>query len=74
MARDEWIEAFAIELGAVPPSSGEIDTLLELAAVAAHTSERTAAPLSCWLAAQAARSPAEALAAAQRLAAATHSE
>jgi hypothetical protein len=50
MTRDEWIEEFALEIGVDPPSPGEIDVLLELAAEAAHASERTAAPLACWLA------------------------
>lgn len=50
MNRDEWIAAFARQVGADPPSRAEIDELLELAAIAAHSSERTAAPLACWLA------------------------
>ena len=35
--------------------------MLELAGEAAHASQRTAAPVSCWLAAAAGLSPAEAL-------------
>lgn len=50
MTRDEWIKEFAGEVGIDPPSPEEIDLLLGLAAVAAHASERTAAPLACWLA------------------------
>lgn len=50
MNRDEWIEEFAGEVGISPPTPEEIDLLLGLAAVAAHASERTAAPLACWLA------------------------
>ncbi|HUB76009.1 MAG TPA: DUF6457 domain-containing protein [Solirubrobacteraceae bacterium] len=68
MTRDEWIAAFAAELGTSAPPAGEVDALLALAAVAAHASERAAAPLSCWLAARAGRSPGDALAIAQRLA------
>jgi hypothetical protein len=50
VTRDEWIAEFAREIGVDPPTREEIDTLLELAAIAAHASERTAAPLACWLA------------------------
>jgi hypothetical protein len=47
----------------------EIEDLLALAGVAAHASERTAAPVSCWLAASAGKSAAEALSAARQVAA-----
>jgi hypothetical protein len=50
MTRDEWIAEFAGRIGIDPPGPEEIDALLELAAEAAHASERTAAPLACWLA------------------------
>ena len=50
------------------PSEVEVEHLLELAGVAAHASERTAAPVSCWLAATADLSLQEALSAARRLA------
>lgn len=69
MTRDEWIAAFAAELGVPALSSEEIDALLDLAAVAAHASERTAAPLSCWLAGRSGRSVAELTLAAERVAA-----
>ncbi|MHB1468918.1 MAG: DUF6457 domain-containing protein [Solirubrobacteraceae bacterium] len=69
MTRDEWIAAFAAELGVARPSTEEIRQLLELASEAAHASERTAAPISCWIAARASASLDEALAAARRLAA-----
>ena len=54
---EEWISAFAARLGVEPPGPQEIDTLLALAGIAAHASERTAAPISCWLTAKAALSP-----------------
>jgi hypothetical protein len=57
-----WIAAFAAQLGTPPPDDDEIDQLLELAGVAAHASERTAAPIACWLVGRAGRSPGEALA------------
>ncbi len=65
-ARD-WIDAFAARLGAEPPSADEFARLLELAGVAAHASERVAAPVSCWVAARAGATPEQALAAAREL-------
>ena len=61
MTRDEWISAFAEAAGTSPPSEEEVEALLELAGVAAHASERTAAPITCWLAAVAGLRPADAL-------------
>jgi uncharacterized protein DUF6457 len=55
--RNEWIEAFARRIGVDPPAPEEVDALLELAAIAAHSSERTAAPLACWLAGRCGESP-----------------
>jgi hypothetical protein len=45
----EWIEAFAVGLGADPLDAETLDKLLELAGVAAHSSERWTAPLACYL-------------------------
>ena len=45
----EWVAAFAADLGVEPPDDDTIDQLLDLAGVAAHASERLAAPLACWL-------------------------
>ena len=59
MSRDEWVADFAGRLGLEPPSAEQIDDLLELAAIAAHASHRTAAPLACWLAGASGRPPAE---------------
>ena len=50
MTRDEWLAEFARRLGVPPPSDEEVEQLLSLAAVAAHASERTAAPIACWIA------------------------
>jgi hypothetical protein len=52
MTRDEWLEAFARAAGVERPTAEEIRVLLELAGAAAHASERTAAPISCWIAAR----------------------
>lgn len=45
----EWIDAFAAELGTDPPSAEEVKQILDVAAVAAHSSERIAAPVACWI-------------------------
>lgn len=50
---EEWIEAFAAALGHPNPTEEERGAILRLASVAAHSSERRAAPIACWLAAQA---------------------
>jgi hypothetical protein len=67
LGASEWLSRLAAKLGTVPPNSHEEDALLRLAGLAAHTSERTAAPISCWLAARAGVDPAEAERAAQQL-------
>ena len=48
---EEWIARFAEALGQPVPDAAQVDALLELASVAAHASERKAAPIACWLAA-----------------------
>jgi len=63
--RDEWIAAFAARLGVEPPDDATVSALLDLAGVAAHASERTAAPVACWLAARADLAPSDALEAAR---------
>lgn len=50
MTRDEWIERFAAQAQVPAPDPREVEQLLALAGVAAHASERTAAPLACWIA------------------------
>jgi hypothetical protein len=52
----------------VAPTDDELDTLLALAGVAAHASERKAAPIACWLAARAGVQPAQAMRLAQEIA------
>jgi hypothetical protein len=71
MTRDEWIASFAQEAGVERPSVAEVRELLELAGVAAHASERTAAPLACWIAARSDLSLPELRAAAERIAGTT---
>jgi len=64
---EEWIAQFAEALGRPAPDAAEVKEVLALASVAAHSSERRAAPVACWLAALAGRSPTEAMALAQAL-------
>ena len=68
MTADEWIDRYAAALGVAPPSAEEREALLNLAAVAAHASERIAAPIACWLSARAGLSPDAALEAASGIA------
>jgi hypothetical protein len=56
---EQWVEQFAEQVGAEPPSAAEFDDVLKLAAEAAHASERTAAPLACWIAGRAGKPLAE---------------
>jgi hypothetical protein len=49
MTADEWIDRYAAALGVAPPTAEERETLLALAAEAAHASERIAAPIACWV-------------------------
>jgi transcription initiation factor TFIIIB Brf1 subunit/transcription initiation factor TFIIB len=64
---EQWIEAYAEALGLPAPTATEIAAILQLASVAAHASERRAAPIACWLAAQAGVPLDEALALAEAL-------
>jgi uncharacterized protein DUF6457 len=49
----QWLDAYAEKLGTAPPSTDEFKAVLDLAGEAAHSSERVAAPVACWLAARA---------------------
>ncbi|MGE0029112.1 MAG: DUF6457 domain-containing protein [Thermoleophilia bacterium] len=70
MTEREWIDGFAAALGVAPPGDDEVAVILELAGEAAHASQRTAAPVACWMGAAAGMAPAEALVLARRVAAA----
>ena len=63
-----WLAQLAAELGVAAPTDAEVDDLLNLAGAAARGSARQAAPIACWLAARAGKSPADALAIARTLA------
>ena len=66
----EWLEAFAGELGAEVPSEDEMNELLAIAGIAAHSSERIAAPIACFIGGRAGVSIEQMRAAAERVAAA----
>lgn len=57
-----FVAALADELGLDPLDDATVDALLELASVAAHASERLAAPLACYLVGRAGADPATVLA------------
>lgn len=63
----EWIAAFAADLGVDPPDDATVEQLLDLAGVAAHASERLAAPIACWLIGRAGLDAATALARAREV-------
>ena len=50
MSGEDWVREFAELAGGTPPTEAEVGKLLKLAADAAHSSERIAAPLACWIA------------------------
>ena len=61
MTVEEWLKTFADEVGVAAPTQDEMDEILRLAAIAAHATERIAAPIACWLAGRSGRSLSEAL-------------
>lgn len=63
-----WLLSFVAAAQGRALTDEETDTILELASVTAHSSERMAAPLTCWVAAAAGLTPADALAVARSLA------
>jgi hypothetical protein len=67
MRAKEWIAGFAEQLGTDPPTAEEFKAVLDLAAEAAHASERMAAPVATWLSAKAGRTPEESIALARRV-------
>lgn len=56
MTVNEWISSYAASIDAEPPSASEIEDILAIAASAAHSSERLAAPIACWIAGRSGRS------------------
>lgn len=64
----EWIARYAERVGLSPPTEDEFGQILELAGIAAHASERVAAPVACWLAAASGLTLGDALDAAREIA------
>ena len=69
MTAKQWIAEYAQKLGTEAPTPHEFSALLDLAAEAAHASERVAAPVACWVAARAGVPPDRALEAAREISA-----
>ena len=67
MTRSEWIAQFAARLGVEPPDDQTIEALLALAGDAAHASERSAAPIACYLVGRAQVDPKTARLAAEKI-------
>jgi hypothetical protein len=63
----DWIREFAGAIGEDPPDRAQIERILKLAAVAAHASHRTAAPMACWLAGVSGRDLDELIAEAEKI-------
>ena len=67
MTAAEWVKAFCEEIGEGPPTEAEFDEILKLASVAAHASERLAAPVACYCAGRSGRPLPDLLATAEGL-------
>lgn len=67
MKPEEWVGKLAHQLGQENPTEEEFNAILDLAAVAAHSSERTAAPVAAWLAGRSGKSLAEVQALAEQV-------
>jgi uncharacterized protein DUF6457 len=59
MTAADWIQDFCEEIGMPTPSEADIEAILRLAAIAAHASERIAAPIACWIGGASGKSLAE---------------
>ena len=68
MTAEDWLTEFAEQVGVPAPNREQMDEVLRLAAVAAHASERIAAPIACYLTGTSGRSLQEAIAVAEGLA------
>ena len=53
MNAPDWLAAYAEKLGVPAPTKNELTAVLDLAGVAAHGSQRIAAPVAAWLAGRA---------------------
>jgi Domain of unknown function (DUF6457) len=69
MDPEDWVRTFCERIGVEEPSPTEVEALLELAATAAHASQRLAAPIATWAAGRSGRPAAELQAIAAEIAA-----
>ncbi len=53
MNAPDWLAAYAEKLGVPAPTEDELTAVLDLAGVAAHSSQRIAAPVATWMAGKA---------------------
>ena len=53
MNAPDWLAAYAEKLGVPAPTTDELKMVLDLAGVAAHGSQRIAAPVATWIAGRA---------------------
>jgi hypothetical protein len=53
MNAPDWLAAYAEKLGVAAPTQDELKAVLDLAGVAAHGSQRIAAPVAAWMAGKA---------------------
>jgi 1,6-anhydro-N-acetylmuramate kinase len=53
MNAPEWLAAYAEKLAVPAPTQDELNAVLDLAGVAAHSSQRIAAPVATWMAGRA---------------------
>jgi 1,6-anhydro-N-acetylmuramate kinase len=53
MNAPDWLAAYAEKLGVPAPTTDELKAVLDLAGVAAHSSQRIAAPVAAWMAGKA---------------------
>ena len=65
MTGEEFAQEVARKLGLAPLTEREVNAILDIASVAAHSSERLAAPLSTYLAGRSGRSLDDVMAAVQ---------
>jgi hypothetical protein len=61
MNANDWLAAYAEEIGVPAPTKDELKAVLDLAGIAAHSSQRIAAPVATWMAGRAGLDLAEAM-------------
>ncbi len=53
MDANSWLAGYAEKIGVPAPTKAELKAVLDLAGVAAHSSQRIAAPVAAWMAGKA---------------------